>query len=972
MSKYIPIVFCFDHKYSIYAAVSIFSVLSTTDVPVKVYCIVPSSDVDNVSSSLQGLNRISPYSITVIGGDDVRFQEWKEVAHISRATYLRLLIPDLIKEDKVIYLDSDLLVLSGLSELYSIPTDQYFFAGVFDPAGASTSKLPRAAGDVYINAGVLVMNLDGLRRDRFLERCVEIHSSHPGLVTWLDQCLINKYAENKKVVIDPRWNRQVFAHAINQRDWTSIASSDGSSIIHFLGQVKPWSANCPSYIADFWGQYANNLHAKLGRTDISVSRNLSLGAPEYQLADVLRIRPNSAPASQLYVDLQSRAAARQLSMGDLIVGAELLSSQGERQAAADLYKSWIVHNPGHEVLYAIWFNCGAALMAARDYPGSIAAFSEAIRLKPDFHIAYINVGRVLEENGQRDEAVEQWLKLVKNLAVVNGETVKHKTTVLQQVGRVLEAAKNDAAAESALKQSLDINPNQPEIVQHWISLRAKQCKWPVLEESEHICRKHLLTQIDPLGLECLSDDPMFQLAKAYHHARNVVGIPTSRRRPPPVRPRENKTLRIGYVSSDLRGHAVGFAMTDVIELHDRKSFEIYAYYCGINHTDPTQQRIMKSVDHWVDINGMNDEQAAAKIAADGVDILVDLNGYTRDARTRVFALRPAPITVNWFGFPGTMGTPYHHYIIADGTIIPPEDEIYYSEKVMRLPCYQPNDRKRTVAERRPSRAEVGLPENAFVYCSFNGTQKITPRVFQRWMAILGRVPNSVLWLLTGTDDTNARLKQAAAARGISPERLIIAERAANPEHIARYPLADLFLDSMPYGAHTTAADSLWMSVPILTLPGRTFAARVCASIVRAAGVPELVCATPEAYVARAVELAQKPERLAEIKQKLAANRDSCLLFDTPQLVGHLEGLYRQMWTDFKRGGLPVPDLRNLDVYHDIGLGLDIESIEMLSRDAYVALYAEKLADWDSNCPIESDIRLWGNGRIAQRDRLTVA
>jgi predicted O-linked N-acetylglucosamine transferase (SPINDLY family) len=369
---------------------------------------------------------------------------------------------------------------------------------------------------------------------------------------------------------------------------------------------------------------------------------------------------------------------------------------------------------------------------------------------------------------------------------------------------------------------------------------------------------------------------------------------------------------------------------------------------------------MQSVDRWVDINGMSDEQAAARISADGIDILVDLNGYTRDARTKVFALRPTPITVNWFGFPGTMGTPYHHYIIADEAIISPEDEIYYSEKVMRLPCYQPNDRKRTVAVRRPTRAEAGLPEKALVYCSFNGTQKITPRVFQRWMTILGRVPHGVLWLLTGTDEADARLKQAAAAQGISPDRLIIAERASNPEHIARYPLADLFLDSMPYGAHTTAADSLWMSVPILTLPGRTFAARVCASIVRAAGVPELVCATPEAYVARAVELGQNPAQLAAIKNKLSAGRDSCVLFDTPRLVGHLEDLYRQMWADFKRGELPIPDLRNLDVYHDIGLGLDIENIETLSRDAYFALYAEKLADWDSNCPIAPDARLWRN------------
>ncbi len=679
---------------------------------------------------------------------------------------------------------------------------------------------------------------------------------------------------------------------------------------------------------------------------------------------------------QLFSEMQNRAVSRQLPVGDLIVAAELLASRGELRSAADLYKSWIAHNSDHGLLYAIYFNWGAALMAARDFPGSIEAFREAVRLKPDFHVAIINLGRVLEENGQRNEAVEQWLGLVKNLAVVNGKTVAHKTMALQQIGRVLEAVKNDAAAEDALKQSLDINPHQTEIAQHWISLRLKQCKWPALTECERVSRRDLLTQIDPLSLECLSDDPIFQLAKANHHAKNVIGIPTaSRRRLPSGRARDNDKLRIGYVSSDLRGHAVGFAMTDVVEQHDREHFEIFAYYCGISHVDSTQERIKKSVDQWVDINRLGDDQAAAKIAADGIDILVDLNGYTRDARTKVFSFRPAPVAVNWFGFPGTMGTPYHHYIIADGTIIPPGDEIHYSEKVMRLPCYQPNDRKRIIAPRCPSRAEAGLPENAVVYCSFNGMQKITPRVFQRWMTILGRVPNSVLWLLTGGDETDARLKQAAAEQGITPERLVLAQRASNPEHIARYALADLFLDSMPYGAHTTAADSLWMGVPILTLPGRTFAARVCASVVHAAGVPELVCPTPEAYVTRAVDLGQDRAKLAEIKQKLAAGRDTSVLFDTAKLVGHLEEIYRQMWADFKRGELPVPDLRNLDIYHEIGLGLDLENMDLLSRDAYLSIYAEKLADWDSNCPIQPDGRLWRNAEPTdrhQRNQLAVA
>lgn len=681
-------------------------------------------------------------------------------------------------------------------------------------------------------------------------------------------------------------------------------------------------------------------------------------------------------ATELFNDSVKRAVARQLSVVELFGCSATLDSLNQKQLATELYKTWIAYNADNNLLYAAYFNYGVALMALRDNVGAINALRECTRLKPDFHPSYINLGRALEDTGQNGQAVGQWLALVNNLSAISGDAVGHKITALQQIGRVLEAAQSDNAAEDALKQSLDIDSHQIEAMQHFISLRQRQCKWPVVAQWERVSRKDMHGGISSLSLACFSDDPMFQLAKAYQYAKNSIGMPKAASRPQSIAHRRDANrLRIGYVSSDLRDHAVGFAMTDVVESHDRENFEIFAYYCGINRTDATQQRIVKAVDHWTNINGLDDDQAAAKIAADGVDILVDLNGYTKDARTKVFARRPTPIAVNWYGFPSTMGTPYHHYIIADSNIIPEDHEIFYSEKVVRLPCYQPNDRKRVVAAGRPSRADAGLPENAFVYCSLNGMQKITPRTFQRWMTILGRVPDSVLWLLTGTDDANARLRKAAEEQGISPERIVFAQKMLNPEHLARYPLADLFLDSLPYGAHTTAADSLWMNVPILTLPGRSFAARVCLSVLRAAGVGELECATPEAYVERAVEFGHNREKLAAVKAKLAAGRGSCLLFDTPRLVSHLEDLYRQMWSDFKNGTLPVPNLHNLEIYHEIGLGLDLENIEALSNDAYIALYKEKLAEWDSFYPIRPDERLWrepGAELRARVGRLAVA
>ena len=669
--------------------------------------------------------------------------------------------------------------------------------------------------------------------------------------------------------------------------------------------------------------------------------------------------------TELFNDSVNQAVSRQLSIVDLFKCAGTLAALDQKQLAIDLYKTWTAYNADNSLLYAAYFNYGVALMDVRDTAGAINAFRESIRLKPDFHQPYINLGRALEDSGHAGQAVSQWLALVNNLAAVNGDSVMHKVTALQQIGRVLEATSTHNAAEDALKQSIDLNVHQPEPIQHWIALRQRQCKWPVIAEWERAGRKDLVRGISSLSLANLADDPMFQLAKAFHYAKQTIGMPKPVTRWPAQAAsgqRESHRIRVGYVSSDLRDHAVGFAMTDVVEQHDKANFEIFAYYCGIDRTDATQQRIMKSVDHWTNINGLNDDQAAAKIAADGIDILIDLNGYTKDARTKVFARRPAPIAVNWFGFPGTMGTPYHHYLIADPFIIPPDLEIFYSERVVRLPCYQPNDRRRIVAESRPTRTEAGLPEDAFVYCSLNGMQKITPRAFERWMAILEQVPGSVLWLLSSSNEADERLRKVATDRGIAGERIVFAGSLPNPQHLARYPLADLFLDTMPYGAHTTAADSLWMGVPILTLAGRSFASRVCASVVRAAGVDELVCATHEEYVARAIELGRDREKLAVIKSKLISGRDTCLLFDTPQLVQHLEELYRKMWSDFKRGELPVPDLRNLEIYHEVGLGLDLENIEMLTDGAYRALYQAKLADWNDVYPIQADARLWSGNQ----------
>ena len=361
---------------------------------------------------------------------------------------------------------------------------------------------------------------------------------------------------------------------------------------------------------------------------------------------------------------------------------------------------------------------------------------------------------------------------------------------------------------------------------------------------------------------------------------------------------------------------------------------------------------------WFNVTGLTDDQAAQRIMDDEIDILIDVNGYTHSARTKMLAMRPAPIVVNWLGYPGTMGSPYHHYIISDNYIIPPESEMYYTEKVVRLPCYQPNDRKRIVHPLTSTRTEAGLPEDGTVFCCFNGVHKITSFHWERWMSILKQVPGSVLWLLQGAEESNVRLRALAAQHGVAPERIVFAQKLRNPDHLARYQHADLFLDTTPYGAHTTASDAMWMGIPVLTLEGRGFASRVCGSLVSAAGMPDMICPDSASYVARAVELGKDRQALAALKKRMRDNRDTCVLFDTTLLARSMEKLFEEMWADLESGNLPRPDLRNVEIYNDIGVSLDKNDLEMGSVKDYEALYLNEMKKRDAYAPIPFDNRLW--------------
>lgn len=657
-----------------------------------------------------------------------------------------------------------------------------------------------------------------------------------------------------------------------------------------------------------------------------------------------------------------RAEERDLSVMDLIHAAEAAAAAGGPAAALPLYAVWVAHNADNPLLYAVLFNQCVILSATGRLEEARAGLERAIALNPDFLSAHINLGHVLERLGSPADAVMRWTELLNRLAPVTGSAVAHKTTALNQLARVLEESQQDEPAEAMLHQSLDLDRDQREVLQHYVALRQRQCEWPVVRPWDRVGREALVAGMSPLSMAAWADDPMLHLAAAWNYNLRDVGAPgpglvTSHWAA--LEGQGGGPLRVGYLSSDLRDHAVGYLTAELFGLHDRGRVEVFAYYCGPRPGGALQERIKGTVDHWLDIGDLDDAAAARRIADDGIQILVDLNGYTRDGRTRLVALRPAPVIVNWLGFPGTMGSPYHHYIIADDWIIPPGDEIFYSETVLRLPCYQPNDRQRTVAPERPTRADMGLPDDAMVFCCFNGLHKITRFTVERWLTVLERVPGSVLWLLSGAPGAEARLRDLASARGIAAERLVFAEKMANPRHLARYPLADLFLDTIPYGAHTTASDALWMGVPMLTLSGRSFASRVCGSLLRAAGLPELVCATPEEYVDRAVALGRDRARTARYRERLAARRDSCALFDTPGLVRRLEDLFEAMWEDCRQGRLPVPDLANLDSYLEVGMTHDHDAVEATAIPDLRAWWRDRLARRHAYRPVPPDRRLWG-------------
>ena len=581
----------------------------------------------------------------------------------------------------------------------------------------------------------------------------------------------------------------------------------------------------------------------------------------------------------------------------------ILDKQGKVDEAALMYQKSISLNP---YLPEPYNNLGIIFNARKNFDEAEKMYRQAIALRPGYAEAHHNLGDVLSEK-KPDEAAQHYV-----------QAITHNPYLVQpyiNLGKVFRKLGLVNEAIALHEQALALHPDHAQLLTRLVDYIYNACAWDKLGDYEAQLLKMVREKrgdISPFTVLCLpsstAEDQLI-CARAYDGGKEQP--PQAQFKHKPRKSLAGKTdgrIKIGYLSSDFQEHATAYLMAELFERHDRARFHITAYSYGPDDNSDMRKRLVKAFDSFIDLSNLSDHAAAQKIYDDGVDILIDLKGgATKDARIGILGYRPAPVQVNYIGYPGTTGVNFIDYIIADRFIIPEDQQHFYSEKVICLPdCYQPNDTHRKIAETVPTRTACGLPEQGFVFCSFNGSYKITPQVFDIWMRLLQKVPGSVLWLLEVNLAVKAHLRQQAERRGVDPDRMIFSYRVPLPEHLARHRLADLFLDTLPVNAHTTTSDALWAGLPVLTCAGRTFASRVAGSLLTAAGLAELITYSLEDYEALALKLAQNPAQLAEIRQKIERTRLQMPLFDIERFTGNLEKSYQRMWDIWQAGNGPKP------------------------------------------------------------------
>ncbi|WP_171178721.1 glycosyltransferase family 41 protein [Ruegeria sp. HKCCD8929] len=605
--------------------------------------------------------------------------------------------------------------------------------------------------------------------------------------------------------------------------------------------------------------------------------------------DTARVRTALGNVSKILGELQVAAKcyeqALTLCPDDVTARYNLavtLQAMNHSDAAEAQYHSVLKRNPDH---VKAWNNLGNLRQEQHQWSKALECFDAALNRQPGYCDALVNKGNALRRMGDHEAAIA-CLRQALNQAPHSAETCFGLALTLQDAGQP-ELARDYFLRAHALA------PDNDRFLVQALHHLAGLCDWTEMER--------LNARLETLGTTGQAAPPFSTLALEDHPARqkqrSMAHVQQSIGHPAPALPArggsEDRKLRIGYVSADFRDHAAAHLLTGTLAAHDKSRFTLFAYALT-GCTDAMRDKVSAHFDRFHDISGLSDAQAAALAREDGLDIAIDLMGYTRHNRAALFSRRLAPTQIAWLGYPGTTGARYIDYVIADGTVLPPDRQDSFSEAVISLPhSYFPSDRNRPISDDPQTRAEHSLPENAFVFCCFNNSYKICPRVFAIWMRLLSRTPGSVLWLLRTSERAERNLRHTTRAHGVDDTRLVFADRMPNPQHLARHRLADLFLDTFAYNAHTTAVDALWAGLPVLTRIGDQFSARVAASVLTAAGLPEMITTSDADYESLALALATDPDKLRAIRDRLASNRLTCPLFDTTAHTRYLEGAYTQ-------------------------------------------------------------------------------
>ena len=561
------------------------------------------------------------------------------------------------------------------------------------------------------------------------------------------------------------------------------------------------------------------------------------------------------------------------------------------------YKNAVEIDPGYA---EAWCNLGVDLARLRRYDEALQSYDRALHLRPDDATTWSNKGIVLYSLKRLNDALAAYDRAIQ-LSPKYAQAWVNKAAFLHDQKQYPEAI-------DAYEEALRLDPNIHYAAGEMLHAKMKICDWSNIEIEianleGAVVNNQLASSPFPVVVASSSEEINFQVAQLY--AKDQFSVYAK----PKFHVKKNvQKIRIAYFSNDFFNHATAYLMAELFELHDRERFEVIAFSFSPDTQDEMQTRLKKNFDQFIDVSNMSDQEVAALSRHMETDIAIDLKGYTTNSRPQIFALGAAPLQVNYLGYPGTMGADFMDYIIADEVLIPENNQKYYSEKIIYLKnSYQVNDSKRKISDRKFSRAELNLPEDQFVFCCFNNNFKILPMMFDVWARILARVPNSVLWLLEDNLLAKENLIMQAQARGIARDRLIFAGRMDLPGHLARHQLADLFLDTLPCNAHTTASDALWAGLPVLTQRGETLAGRVAGSLLTAIDLPELIAFSQKEYEDLAVELATNPAKLKAIKEKLASNRVSSPLFNAKTFTGSLEEALMKIHRRYQ-GGLPPEHL----------------------------------------------------------------